>query len=349
MHGYCGQTCEGSVVPLSVGKLPQAILDRLLKLNRSVDPRVIIGPRVGEDAAVLDTGGENYLVSTTDPITFATERIGWYCVNINANDIVVMGAKPTWFMATLLLPESHSEEEVETIFKDILNACGQLAVSLIGGHTEVTHGLDRPILVGQMFGEVAKQRLVTSAGARVGDAVLLTKGIAIEGTAIIANEMSEEIKNVLTADNRHKARKFLTDPGISVVRDASIALDAGELHAMHDPTEGGVATALHEMAKAAGVGFVIEEDAIPVYAETKLLCRHFGLDPLGLIASGALLIVCPKSEAEGVAAALQKQTIEANIIGRVVDQAEGIKLLGNTGLRDLAIFEQDEITRILTS
>jgi len=344
----CICSYEGRVVTLSVGKLPQAMLDRLLNLNRVVDKRVIVGPGVGEDAAVLDTGGRNFLVSTTDPITFAAQRIGWYCVNINANDIAAMGGKPTWFMATLLLPESQTEAEVEAIFRDILESCAQLEVSLIGGHTEVTHGIDQPILVGQMFGEVPKDRLITSAGAKVGDVVVLTKGIAIEGTAIIANEMSEVVKSLLPGADLHKAKEFLTDPGISVVKDARIARDSGEIHAMHDATEGGVATALHEIAIAAGIGLVIEEDAIPVYSETELLCRHFGLDPLGLIASGALLIICSAEVAEGVVAALKKESIGANVIGRAVNQAEGIKLHGKTGLQDLAIFEQDEITRILS-
>jgi len=335
-------------VPLSIGKLPQGVLDRLLKTNRVADPRVIVGPRVGEDAAVLDTGGENLLIASTDPITFAARRIGWYCVNVNANDIAVMGGTPRWFMATLLLPDSHTEEEVEVIFKDIVASCEALAVSLIGGHTEVTHGLDRPILVGQMFGEAAKDRLVISAGARVGDAVLLTKGIAIEGTAIIANEMSEVSKKLLDDDGWQKAREFLTEPGISVVRDARIAIDSSTIHAMHDPTEGGVATALHEMANAAGVGFVIDAQAIPIYAETARLCNGLSLDPLGLIASGALLVICSADDAEISAAALRQEGVDANIIGRVVERADGLKLSGKNGLTDLPIFEQDEITRILS-
>ncbi len=334
-------------MPLSVGKLPQAVLDRLLRQIRVLDPRVIVGPRVGEDAAVLDAGGGNLLIATTDPITFATERIGWYCVNINANDIAATGGTPRWFMATLLLPESQSEEQVESIFTDIVDSCRKLDVSLIGGHTEITSGLDRPILVGQMLGEVAKDRLVTSAGAGVGDVVVLTKGIAIEGTAIIANEMHDLSRNLLAGKGWQKAKQFLNDPGISVVRDARIALASSDVHAMHDPTEGGVATALHEMARAAGVGFVIDAEAIPVFPETALLCNHLQLDPLGLISSGALLVICSASEAKRAAAALRKESIAANIIGRVVDQAEGLKLKDKSGLRDLPIFEQDEITKVL--
>ena len=173
---------------LPAGKLPLPLLDKLLTRFAPSDPRIIVGPRTGEDAAVFDFG-DRYLVAKTDPITFATNEIGWYAVNVNANDVAVMGATPRWFLATVLLPAGQATAEMaERIFADISDACAALGVSLAGGHTEITHNLDRPIICGTMLGEIAKERLITTAGARPGDAVLLVKPVPIEGTALIALE-----------------------------------------------------------------------------------------------------------------------------------------------------------------
>jgi hydrogenase maturation factor len=175
-----------------VGKLPAEHLGKLLAKYAPLDDRVVVGPRVGEDAAVLDMG-DRCLVATTDPITFATDELGWYALHVNANDLAVRGARPRWFLATVLLPEARaSAAQVEALFAELGGACQELGVSLIGGHTEVTAGLPRPIVVGAMLGEVARERLVTTAGAREGDVLLLTKGVPLEGAAIIARERGEE-------------------------------------------------------------------------------------------------------------------------------------------------------------
>ena len=175
----------------AVGKLPPNVLQRALAQIPIEDERVRIGPRVGEDAAAI-AFGETYLVAKTDPITFAAERIGWYAVHINANDVAVMGARPRWFLAALLLPEEKTDAAlVEQIFQDILSACRELGVTLCGGHTEITYGLDRPVIVGHMLGEVPRERLVEKR-MEPGDHILLTKGVAIEGTAILAREKASE-------------------------------------------------------------------------------------------------------------------------------------------------------------
>jgi len=175
-----------------VGKLPAELLQRLFGKYVAADPRVVVGPQVGEDAAVLDLG-DRYLVATTDPITFATDEMGWYALHVNANDLAVRGATPRWFLATVLLPEARSHEaQVEQLFADVAEGCQEIGVSLVGGHTEVTAGLPRAIVVGTMLGEVDKDRLVTTGGAQIGDAVLLTKGVPLEGAAIIARERAEE-------------------------------------------------------------------------------------------------------------------------------------------------------------
>ncbi|HVO95852.1 MAG TPA: AIR synthase family protein, partial [Terriglobales bacterium] len=258
----------------AIGKLPMATLERLLRQNRITDRRVIVGPGIGEDAAVIDIGGSRCLIAKTDPITFAVDQIGWYAVHINANDIATKGARPLWFLATLLLPEDATTEKLaEKIFRDIVEACASLGVSLVGGHTEITTGLTRPIVVGQMLGETYKNQLVRADGAKKGDLIILTKGIAIEGTAVIAREHEPDLLDVLDHETLMACRNFMYRPGISVLQDAQTALECGSVHAMHDPTEGGIAMALHELAWAAHVGLRIRAEAIPVFPETQALCN----------------------------------------------------------------------------
>jgi hydrogenase maturation factor len=330
-----------------VGKLPFKTLERLLRQNKIKDPRVIVGPGIGEDAAVIDTGGPRYLIAKTDPITFTADQIGWYAVHINANDIATKGARPLWYLATLLLPEDLTTETIaEKIFHDTLEACRSIGVSLVGGHTEITNGLSRPIVVGQMLGEVAKERLIRADGAREGDVIVLTKGIAIEGTAVIAREREEEMLQILGEQTLARCRNFMYRPGISVLKEALAASQYGSVHAMHDPTEGGLATALHEVAWAARVGLLIRAEAVPVFPETQAICNHYHLDPMGLIASGALLIILAANEVENLLSRLQSEGIEAVKIGEVTDKSEGVKLLTAEGRCDLPLYEQDELTKI---
>lgn len=330
-----------------VGKLPIRTLEDLLKRNKIKDPRVIVGPGIGEDAAVIDTGGPRYLIAKTDPITFTADQIGWYAVHINANDIATMGARPLWYLATLLLPEDLTTRELaEKIFQDTMKACKSIGVSLIGGHTEITSGLSRPIVVGQMLGEVEKHRLVRTNGARPGDAIILTKGLAIEGTAVIARERVDEMVQIFGEQTLTRCRNFMYDPGLSVIKEALIASEHASVHAMHDPTEGGLATALHEVAWAANVGLRIQADILPVFPETQAICNHYHLNPLGFIASGALLIILQANAAEEVLARIRSQGIAATLIGEVTDKSKGIKLLTADGVVDLPLYEQDELTKI---
>ncbi len=263
--------------PLPAGKLPLALLETLLQRFAPSDPRLVVGPRAGEDAAVIDFG-DRYLVAKTDPITFATNEIGWYAVNVNANDIAVMGATPRWFLATVLLPAGRATAELaEEIFGQIHAACAALGVSLAGGHTEITAGLDRPIIAGMMLGEVAPGRLITKAGSQPGDALLIVKPAPIEGTALIALERSGTLRERGYGPAFiERCQGFLRRPGISVVAAARLAADTAEIHAMHDPTEGGVATGLLEISRAGGVGLVVDLDAIPIAPEGAVLCRSSG-------------------------------------------------------------------------
>ncbi len=327
------------------GKLPLDMLAELLGRIESVDPRVVLGARAGEDAALIDMG-DRYLVAKSDPITFATDLIGWYLVQVNTNDLAVMGATPRWLMATLLLPEGVSEDSVRAIFDQLLDACRTHGIALVGGHTEVTFELPRPIAVGALLGEAAKDEVVLTSGARPGDIVLLTKGIAIEGASILAREAGAELVAAGVAPGMvEDAKGLLFSPGISVRKDAEAARKAAPVHSMHDPTEGGLATALRELATAADVGLDIDADAIPVLPACRAFCAALGLDPLGLIASGALLATLAPQHAETVVGALAAEGIPARVIGRATPPEEGLTLRTPSGKAPLPEFDRDELAR----
>jgi hydrogenase maturation factor len=309
------------------------------------DPRVIVGPRVGEDAAVIDFG-DRYLVAKTDPVTFATDLIGWYTVNVNANDIATMGAEPKWFMATLLLPECVDRSRVEAIFSQLADACRSVGVTAVGGHTEVTIGIDRPIMIGCMMGEVEKGKLLTSAGATPGDAIILAGPIAIEGTALLAREAGDALRSAgMAEESIARARDLLFDPGISVVAAARVAIGSGGVTALHDPTEGGLATGLMEVALASEVGLEVMSDDIPVLDLARTVCAALKLDPLGLIASGSLLITARHDRAADIVQALRADGKEAAIIGRAAPRQAGAVLVRDGRRWPLPQFDRDEIAR----
>jgi hydrogenase maturation factor len=334
------------VKALPVGKLPADILERLLKRYSSTLHGVVVGPSIGEDAAAIDRG-DSYLLLKTDPITFVTQDIGTYSLFINANDIATMGGVPKWFLATILLPEKQTTEDlVERIFHQLSSACQKTDVSFCGGHTEITVGIDRPIVIGMMIGEVEKNNLLTTKGARTGDDIILTKAIAIEGTSIIARERGDALIGVFGERFVNACRRFTEVPGISVLRDAQIATAHGEIHSMHDPTEGGLATGLFEIAAAADTGLIVEEECIPVFPECQTLCRHYGLDPLGLIASGSLLIAINSRDTDKVLDALSNNGIPAAKIGKILPKEHGLKIKKHKEVLELPVFKRDEITKI---
>jgi len=332
---------------LPAGKLPLPFLERLLEQFAPDDPRIVVGPRAGEDAAVFDLG-DRYLVAKTDPITFATSEIGWYAVNVNANDVAVMGAQPRWFLATILLPAGKATAAlVEQIFRQVSEACEALGVSLAGGHTEISVNLDRVIVSGTMLGEVEPVKLIRTSGAQLGDQVLLVKAAPIEGTALIALERGDELRaRGYDEAFLRRCQGFLREPGISVVAPALLAAESAEVHAMHDPTEGGVMTGLLEMARAAGTGLRVDLDAIPILPEGAALCREFGLDPLGTIASGAILMAVPQHAAAGMCTIMAQAGYPTAVIGQVTPPEDGLQALRGGAPVTWPTFATDEITRL---
>jgi hydrogenase maturation factor len=332
---------------LPVGKLPPHILARMIKTYTSLDERVKVGPSIGEDATAVDMD-DRYLLLKTDPITFVAEDIGTYTVRINANDIATMGGKPLWLLTSILLPEKQTTDElVEEIFRQLSSACKEIGVSLCGGHTEITPGIDRVIIAGAMIGEVKKDGLITTGGAKAGDDILLTKALAVEGTSVIARRKGKDLETVFGSGFVRKCRGVMERPGISILKDAEIAVRYGDIHSMHDPTEGGLAAGLFELASAADVGLIVEEECIAVFPECQTLCRHYGLDPLGLIASGSLLISLNPRDTGKVLEALQNSGIPAAKIGTILPKEHGLKIKKNGEIFDLPVFDRDEITKIL--
>jgi hydrogenase maturation factor len=334
-------------VLFGTGKLPLEFLHGLLEKYTQRDERLVAGPRVGEDVAVIDMG-DRYMVVKTDPITFATDQIGWYAVHVNANDVATSGARPLWMLNTVLLPEKHTTPAmVNEIFDQLHRACESLGITLVGGHTEVAWGLERPIVVGVLIGEVSRGRLHMTSDARVGDHVLLVKGIPIEGTAIIARERHGELlERGFAQDLLDRARNYLYDPGISVVSAANIAAEHPGVHAMHDPTEGGLATGLHELAFAAGAGVTLYRERVNVLPEGEQLCRAFGLDPLGVIASGALLVTVLPEYSAALVDRYAALGIPCAHIADLVPLSEGCTMVDTQGQRPLPRYDSDEIARL---
>ena len=336
---------------LPAGKLPPELLRQFLRGAPAPPSDVVLGAAIGEDAAVLDLGGDELLVAASDPITFGSAQLAHDLLAVNENDLVTTGARPRWLVTTLLLPEGIDADGARRLLDDLAQAARAHDVALVGGHTEITVGLDRPMAIGCLLGTVPRDGVVRTAGARVGDAIILTGGIAIEGTAILAEEHAPALQargvgpEVVAA-----AADLRRHPGIAVRRAAEILLqERAVVHAMHDPTEGGVVMALHELAEAAQVGLAIERDAIPVFPECRIICDALGLDPLGLIASGAILAAIDPASADGALARLRRAGIDAARIGWIVDRDAGATFTVDGTTPPLPTFARDELARYLES
>jgi len=332
-------------IPLPPGKLPNDLLREYLNQFVFDDPSILINPGVGEDTAAINITSEEVLVLKSDPITFATDSIGQYAVLINANDIATSGAKPRWLLTTLLFPCGVTPYEIRNVINELKTFCRRWDITLCGGHTEITDAVTRPVVTGMMAGTVARHDLIDKRNMAPGDRILLTKGVAVEGTAIIAREFGDRLKNLGMADSEiDSSRQFLAS--ISIITEARIAAESGSVSAMHDVTEGGLATAAEELSIAGGYRIKIDMDAIPVFAETRQVCRLLGIDPLGLIGSGSLLICCRQTGCKSLMSAIRRTGIDVTCIGEVLEEGQGIAALKKAHPTPWPQFEVDEITRL---
>ncbi|MDR2719849.1 MAG: AIR synthase family protein [Nitrososphaerota archaeon] len=298
---------------LSLGKVPVDVLQDVVFKNLGVERReVVLGPMSGCDGAVLEVGDKSVIVSM-DPITGAVEHIGFEAVNVNANDVATFGVEPAFLFSCIMLPEGADSQLVEVISTQMGRVAKELGIAIVGGHCESTKGLTSPIVVCCVMGLTKKGKYVTAAGARTGDQLILTKSAGIEGTAILATDRETQLSKVLTSEMLQTAKDFYKQ--ISVVKDALTAYQTGGVHAMHDPTEGGILNSIHEMADAANLGLKKKKKKIVVKPETTEICRYFKIDPLQLISSGALLIAADPKLTPKIIKTLKQQNIHASVIG----------------------------------
>lgn len=314
---------------LPLGKIPVDILKEVVFKNLGTERKeVAVGPSIGIDGAVLDVGDVSLIISM-DPITGAVERIGWLAVNVNANDVATFGVAPAFLFSCMLLPENAERKLVEDISVQMNEAAKNLGIAIVGGHCESTLGFANPIVVCCIMGITEKNCYVTAGGAKPGDKLILTKSAGIEGTAILATDKKKELQKTIKAAILEKAKNFWNQ--ISVVKDALIACQAGGVHAMHDPTEGGVAGGIHEMADASNLGVKVFEEAILVQTETAEICSYFGIDPLQLIGSGALIISAEARSVNKIVRALKREGIQASIIGEFTENRKQRVLMQEDG------------------
>ncbi len=332
-------------IPLPAGKLPNDLLREFLNQFVFDDPSIIINPGVGEDTAAVNVEPEEVLVLKSDPITFATDSIGQYVVLINANDIATSGAKPRWLLTTLLFPSGVTPSEISQVIEELKIFCKKWDITLCGGHTEITDAVTRPVVTGMMAGTVSRDNLIDKRNMAPGDRVLLSKGVAVEGTAIIAREFGDRLKSLGMNDSEiDSGRRFLAN--ISIIPEARIAAESRETSAMHDVTEGGLATAMEELGIAGGHRIRIDMDTIPVYPQTDKICQLLDIDPLGLIGSGSLLVCCREAACDNLMAAIGKAGIDVTCIGEVLEPGRGITAEKDRQPVPWPQFETDEITRL---
>lgn len=329
---------------LSLGKLPPGMMERyLFGMTGARSRRVVVEPSLGLDFGVVRLGDEKargaFLIVSSDPITGVSDRAGWYAVNVSANDVATSGNRPEFLQSVILLPEDASERDVGRLSSEMHATARGLGIAIVGGHTELSPGLHRPIVVTTAFATAASY--VTAAGARAGDTLMMTKAAGVEGTAILGSDprFNRRLdKNTVAGAARYFAR-------FSVVKEAVAAYATGVVHAMHDCTEGGVLGALYEMATASGAGLDVSEADVPVYEETKRICSALGVDPLKLISSGALLIAVKKGGESRVREAVASAGSVATSIGRF---NEGKVLLRRKGKEEEEVTgpPKDEIWRL---
>ncbi|MEB3779742.1 MAG: AIR synthase family protein [Desulfurococcales archaeon] len=330
-----------------IGKLPLNDLStRVLSRITAVRyPQTLIGPTPGEDAAVIDLGMCE-LVIHTDPITEAGSLAGWLALNVAANDVAVTGAKPRWATLVILLPEDEPEEHLEAIVESTNRASRELEVEIVGGHTEVTPGLQRPIVIATAWGCTCKGCSVPTGGAKPGDMVIQVKPAGLEGTAILATDFKDLLVK-LGVDEDVIDRAALLQERISVVREALALAERGLATSMHDPTEGGLIGGLVEIAYASGASIIVDEEKILVSEETRIISSRLSIDPLKLISSGTLLATVDKGKLDQASSLLDSMGVEYSVIGRVVERDRWIlKVMSGEGYVVYNEPPQDEISRV---
>jgi hydrogenase expression/formation protein HypE len=327
---------------MKIGKLDNDTLERLVlgKIGNIRD-EVLTKPGIGEDCAVVDFG-EYECVISTDPITATAEEIGRLAIHISCNDVASCGVEPLGVLLTVLLPECTTEEDISRIMSDAADAAKSLNVMIIGGHTEITDAVSKPLISTVALGRCPSGGAEPKYELTPGDEILVTKQLAMEGTAIIAAEKQEELSSFLSTQQIEEAHSLYEQ--ISVVKEGVIAGRIG-YSSMHDITEGGVLGAVWEICRLGNVGAYISEKNLPLAYVTKLICEHYKADPLRLISSGAMLITAPPKQATEIIAALEEAGISVSRIGNITGKVMGTLIDGKA----IQPPESDEIYKVLST
>jgi hydrogenase expression/formation protein HypE len=327
-------------IPLRPGKLPPELLREILAEQSNLPDEVRLGPALGEDACAIDVP-EGTLIAAADPITLTGSDVGAHAVVINANDVAVMGVKPRWFLAVVLLPAGTCESDVRALFRSMRSALDDVGATLVGGHTEVSDAVSQPIVIGQMMGFSQDHRFIRTGGARAGDLIVQAGFTPVEAAAVLAAEMDARL-DAVNPDVLDLARDAVTRPGISIIDAALVATDAGAT-ALHDPTEGGLSSGLHELADASGIQIRVDEEAVLWFEPGRAVCDALGADPWGALASGALLAAFPPDRAANACRLLEDRGVPARIIGKAVSGSGVLK----SDRFPLPTFAHDEVARVL--
>lgn len=308
------------------------------------DADIILGSEFGEDVALTRVGGD-VLVSHVDPIVGAIGNIGWLAVHVACNDIAVSGVPPRWILVLVLVPREEDETLLEQIMSDVARAAREIRVSIIGGHTGYSSGLSRPLVAVTALGTASGRKPVRTAGARPGDQVLVTKGIALEGTAILAVDFADQARSLgLTEQDLAQARRLADE--ISILPEALAIADGGAT-AMHDATRGGVLEALREVAHRSHVGMEIDAGRIPERPIVSRFAQAFHFDPLRMLSSGTLVATVPPAKAQQVLRSLEPLGVACGIVGQVTP-GEGVEVSreGRNEKHSGIQCEDDELARL---
>ncbi|MDD4568573.1 MAG: AIR synthase family protein [Tepidanaerobacteraceae bacterium] len=325
---------------LKVGKIPPDILkSSVFPYIGTLREEVLVHSGLGEDCSIIDFGN-SVAVLSTDPITGADNRSSHLSVYVSCNDIAACGAKPVGVLVTLLLPPGSNKIVLKDLMKGIHEAANNIGIEVLGGHSEITSAVNKPVISATAIGITSKDTFVTSSGAKPGDDVLVTKALGLEGTAILASDYKEYLSGRVSKNVIDKAQEFIQN--ISVINEGIIASNIG-VSAMHDITEGGLLGACYEVAEASGVGMSIFRDSLPILPETLDICQAFDINPLGLISSGSMLICTPIGDK--VLEALKTQGIPATNIGKVINSGKFI--FSQEGQEQIIPFERDELFKAI--
>ena len=326
---------------LEIGKIDSDLLKEIVfgKITYK-RPEVLVRPGIGEDCAVVNFGKEYNCVMSTDPITAAATDIGRLAIHITCNDIASNGIQPVGIMLAVMLPYGTTEKDVEMIMEQAGETAKNLEVEIIGGHTEITNAVVKPVIVSTAIGRAPVDSKNSADNMSVGDHILITKRVGIEGAGIIASDLEYELKDVLTSKELKTAKSFLNE--VSVVKEGIIAGEIGT-NGMHDVTEGGVLGAVYEMAVIANHGVEIHKDRIPVDDVTLKIADKFNIDYLRLISSGCMLIVAEEDKKDEIMEKIKAAGINISDIGVITEKEKGLKLIDGDKVEEIMPPAGDEL------